>query len=126
MVGIGIFLTYLVAPTILFIPMSRVVTELGLQDSLWSLVLVFPSFTVFLIILSPQRPLLKSPNALHGVRLHSTTWHPIYGANVSLDTQATFPYPKASSYHNYITLTPYSLPEAGKGDKECLRRVFLR
>ncbi len=44
--GIGIFLTYLVAPTILFIPMSRVVVSLGLQDSLWSLVVVFPSFTV--------------------------------------------------------------------------------
>jgi multiple sugar transport system permease protein len=44
--GIGIFLTYLVAPTILFIPMSRVVANLGLQDSLWSLVVVFPSFTV--------------------------------------------------------------------------------
>lgn len=45
-VGIGIFLTYLVAPTILFIPMSRVIARLGLQDSLWSLVLVFPSFTI--------------------------------------------------------------------------------
>jgi multiple sugar transport system permease protein len=45
-IGIGIFLTYLVAPTILFIPMSRVIANLGLQDSLWSLVLVFPTFTV--------------------------------------------------------------------------------
>jgi multiple sugar transport system permease protein len=44
--GIGIFLTYLVAPTILFIPMSRVIAKLGLQDSLWSLVVVFPSFTI--------------------------------------------------------------------------------
>jgi multiple sugar transport system permease protein len=44
--GIGIFLTYLVAPTILFIPMARVIARLGLQDSLWSLVLVFPTFTV--------------------------------------------------------------------------------
>ena len=44
--GIGIFLTYLVAPTILFIPMSRVIAKLGLQDSIWSLVLVFPSFTI--------------------------------------------------------------------------------
>jgi multiple sugar transport system permease protein len=44
--GIGIFLTYLVPPTLLFIPMSRVVSDLGLQDSLWSLVLVYPSFTV--------------------------------------------------------------------------------
>lgn len=44
--GIGIFLTYLVPPTILFIPLSRVIGSLGLQDSLWSLVLVYPSFTV--------------------------------------------------------------------------------
>ena len=44
--GIGIFLTYLVPPTLLFIPLSRVVATLGLQDSLWSLVLVYPSITV--------------------------------------------------------------------------------
>jgi multiple sugar transport system permease protein len=44
--GIAIFLTYLVPPTILFIPFSRIVAVLGLQDSMWSLVLVYPSFTV--------------------------------------------------------------------------------
>ena len=44
--AIGIFLTYLIPPTILFIPFSRIVGNLGLQDSLWSLVLVYPSFTV--------------------------------------------------------------------------------
>jgi multiple sugar transport system permease protein len=44
--GIGIFLTYLVPPTLLFLPLSRVITELGLQDRLLSLVLVYPSFTV--------------------------------------------------------------------------------
>ncbi|RMF88199.1 MAG: carbohydrate ABC transporter permease [Nitrospinota bacterium] len=44
--GIGIFLTYLVPPTLLFIPLSRVVAEMGLQDSLWSLVVVYPSFTI--------------------------------------------------------------------------------
>ena len=44
--GIGIFLTYLVPPTILFIPLARVVSNLGLKDSLWSLILVYPSFTV--------------------------------------------------------------------------------
>ncbi|MBZ5525028.1 MAG: carbohydrate ABC transporter permease [Acidobacteriia bacterium] len=44
--GIAIFLTYLVPPTLLFIPMSRVVSLLGLQDSLWALVLVYPSITV--------------------------------------------------------------------------------
>jgi len=44
--GIGIFLTYLVPPTLLFIPLSRVVSILGLQDTIWSLVVVYPSFTV--------------------------------------------------------------------------------
>jgi multiple sugar transport system permease protein len=44
--GIGIFLTYLVPSTLLFIPLSRVVAWLGLQDSLWSLIVVYPSFTV--------------------------------------------------------------------------------
>jgi len=45
-IGIAIFLTYLVPPTLLFIPLSRVVAVLGLQDTIWSLVLVYPSFTV--------------------------------------------------------------------------------
>jgi multiple sugar transport system permease protein len=45
-VGIGMFLTYLVPPTLLFIPLSRLIALLGLQDSLWSLILVYPSFTV--------------------------------------------------------------------------------
>ena len=44
--GIGIFLTYLVPSTLLFIPLSRVVVNLHLDDSLWSLVVVYPSFTV--------------------------------------------------------------------------------
>lgn len=44
--GIGIFLTYLIPPTLLFIPLSRVVAILDLQDSIWSLVLVYPSFTI--------------------------------------------------------------------------------
>jgi multiple sugar transport system permease protein len=44
--GIAIFLTYLVPPTLLFIPLSRVVANLGLQDTIWSLVLVYPSVTI--------------------------------------------------------------------------------
>jgi multiple sugar transport system permease protein len=44
--GIIMFLTYLVPPTLLFIPLSRVVAILGLQDSIWSLVVVYPSFTI--------------------------------------------------------------------------------
>jgi multiple sugar transport system permease protein len=44
--GVGIFLTYLVPPTLLFLPLSRVIAELNLHDRLWSLILVYPSFTV--------------------------------------------------------------------------------
>ena len=44
--GIGIFLTYLVPPTLLFIPLSSVIGRLGLQDTLSALVLVYPSITV--------------------------------------------------------------------------------
>ncbi len=44
--GIGIFLVYLIPPTLLFIPMSRVVVNLGIQESLWSLILVYPTITI--------------------------------------------------------------------------------
>lgn len=45
-VGIAIFLVYLVPPTLLFIPLSRVVAELGLRNSWWAMVVVYPSFTI--------------------------------------------------------------------------------
>jgi multiple sugar transport system permease protein len=44
--GIGIFLIYLVPPTLLFIPLTRVVVSLGLHNSLWSMVLVYPTITI--------------------------------------------------------------------------------
>jgi multiple sugar transport system permease protein len=54
--GIGIFLVYLVPPTLLFLPISRLIVEVGrlpgiddeegLKDSLWALILVYPSFTI--------------------------------------------------------------------------------
>jgi multiple sugar transport system permease protein len=44
--GIVIFLTYLVPPTLLFLPLSRIIATLGLQNSMWSLVLVYPTFTI--------------------------------------------------------------------------------
>jgi len=45
-VGIGIFVTYLVPPTLLFLPLSRLITTIGLQDSIWSLIVVYPGFTI--------------------------------------------------------------------------------
>jgi multiple sugar transport system permease protein len=44
--GIAVYITYLVPPIILFLPLARVVGRLGLFDSWWALVLVYPSFTI--------------------------------------------------------------------------------
>jgi multiple sugar transport system permease protein len=44
--GVAIFLVYLVPPTLLFLPLSRLITQLNLKDSLWALILIYPSFTV--------------------------------------------------------------------------------
>src|SRR6266849_3126563 len=44
--GISIFMTYLVPAIILFLPLSRVVSMLGLQYTWWALVLVYPTITI--------------------------------------------------------------------------------
>ncbi|PXY24531.1 sugar ABC transporter permease [Prauserella flavalba] len=44
--AIGIFLVYLVPPSLLFLALSRMVVAVGLQDSTWSLVLVYPTITI--------------------------------------------------------------------------------
>ncbi len=45
-VGLGIYLAYLVPPSILFIPLADVVYEFGLFDSPWALVLTYPTFLI--------------------------------------------------------------------------------
>lgn len=44
--ALGIFLTYLVPETLLFIPLFKVVGWLGLLDTKWALVLVYPTIAV--------------------------------------------------------------------------------
>jgi multiple sugar transport system permease protein len=44
--GISIFITYLVPPTLLFIPLASVIAELNLLDSPWALILTYPTFLV--------------------------------------------------------------------------------
>ncbi|WP_020519690.1 carbohydrate ABC transporter permease [Catelliglobosispora koreensis] len=44
--GIVIFLVYLVPPSLLFLSLSRIVVALGLQDSTWSLVVIYPTITI--------------------------------------------------------------------------------
>lgn len=44
--AIAIFMVYLIPPTLLFVSLSRVVTALGLQDSRWALVVLYPTITI--------------------------------------------------------------------------------
>src|SRR2546430_8199821 len=43
---IGIFMTYLVPTTLLFLPLVKVISFLGLFDHLQSLILAYPTFTI--------------------------------------------------------------------------------
>ncbi|MCG8355510.1 MAG: carbohydrate ABC transporter permease [Kiloniellales bacterium] len=45
-VGMGIFLAYLVPPSILFIPLAIMVFRLGIFDSNWALILTYPTILV--------------------------------------------------------------------------------
>jgi len=44
--GTGIFVTYLVPTSLLFLPLAQVITWIGLGDSKWALVLTYPTFLV--------------------------------------------------------------------------------
>ena len=44
--AIAIFLVYLIPPSLLFVSFSRLVSNLGLQDSRWALVVLYPTITV--------------------------------------------------------------------------------
>ena len=44
--GIALFMTYLVPPIVLFLPLAPVVMALGLFDSWWALVLLYPTLTI--------------------------------------------------------------------------------
>jgi multiple sugar transport system permease protein len=44
--GTAIFLAYLIPPTLLFIPLSQVISNLGLYNSYWSLIFTYPTFLI--------------------------------------------------------------------------------
>ncbi len=46
LIGVSIFVTYLVPPTLLFIPLSRVIATLGLMDNPLALILSYPTILV--------------------------------------------------------------------------------
>ncbi|MCD6268202.1 MAG: carbohydrate ABC transporter permease [Thermotogaceae bacterium] len=44
--GIGIFIVYLIPQTLLFIPLARVINSMGVSNTLWSLILTYPTFQI--------------------------------------------------------------------------------
>jgi len=44
--GTAVFVTYLVPPTLLFLPLSQVVVWLGISDTIWALIVTYPTFLV--------------------------------------------------------------------------------
>ena len=45
-IGVGIFLTYLIPPSILFIPFSQLTGALHIDNTIWALILTYPTFTI--------------------------------------------------------------------------------
>src|SRR5215469_17703311 len=46
-VGIGVFMTYLIPPILLFLPLNQIVANVfQLENTRWALVLVYPTFTI--------------------------------------------------------------------------------
>jgi multiple sugar transport system permease protein len=41
--GVGIFMAYLVPPTLLFLPLAQVIAKLGLYNTYWALILTYPT-----------------------------------------------------------------------------------
>jgi multiple sugar transport system permease protein len=44
--GAAIFIAYLVPPTLLFIPLAQIISEYGLYNRYWSLILTYPTFLI--------------------------------------------------------------------------------
>jgi len=45
-IGSSVFITYLVPPALLFLPLSHVVSQLGLMETRWAMVISYPTFLV--------------------------------------------------------------------------------
>ncbi len=46
LLGVGIFLAYLVPPTLLFIPLSQVVARFNIYNEYWALIFTYPTFLI--------------------------------------------------------------------------------
>ena len=87
--AVAIFLTYLIPPTLLFLPMSRVIAILNLQDSLFSLMLVYPSFTVpfatwlLMGVFKTVPGEMEDAARVDGCTRLSALWHVVFPISIS-------------------------------------------
>ncbi len=45
-IGSSVFITYLVPPSLLFLPLSQVIDQLGLMETRWAMIVSYPTFLV--------------------------------------------------------------------------------
>ena len=76
--GMALFLVYLIPPTLLFIPLYQLVTFIGLANSIWALVVVYPTITVpfctWLPRFSTRATRVSSVAALTTSRVDMASW----------------------------------------------------
>ena len=65
--GTGIFVTYLVPTSLLFLPLAQIINWIGMGDSKWALVLTYPTFLVPLH-LAPDRTSAPCPRRWRSAR----------------------------------------------------------
>ena len=68
--GTGIFITYLVPQTLLFIPLAEIIRNYQLGDTPWSLILTYPTFLIPFCTWLMMGYFKAMPEGARGVRAH--------------------------------------------------------
>ena len=68
--GTGIFITYLVPQTLLFIPLAEIIRNYKLGDTPWSLILTYPTFLIPVLHLADDGLLQGGAEGARGMRPH--------------------------------------------------------
>ena len=68
--GTGIFVTYLVPQTLLFIPLADIIRNFKLGDTPWSLILTYPTFLIPFVHLADDGLLQGHSEGARGVRAY--------------------------------------------------------
>jgi multiple sugar transport system permease protein len=113
--GLLIFMTYLVPPIFLFLPLAPLIGWLGLMDSWWSLVVLYPTFTIpfctwLMIGFFRAVPLeIEEAAWIDGCGVAGALWRVVLPLSVpGIATTAVFAY--TLSMHEYLYAAVFSAP----------------